>query len=242
MQISYAPSLTALREMRKQPRQLIASSSFVGFGNPTFSKMFTNRVELAYADSKVEPSIQQEEEVKRVAQTYGDPRNRVFVGTSATEDRFKLEASKADVLHFAAPALFDETSPMSSFIGLAPGTSNQDEGFLQAREIINLQTTAQLVVLSSAQAPRHLQGLAMPGVSWSWFVAGAPAMMVSRWQVEPAVRLNLLTSFYSAIRPKRGTPVSKATSLHRSMMSLRRSAEYRHPHYWAGFSIIGNAQ
>ena len=242
MQMSYAPSLTALREMRKQPRRLTPTSAFVGFGNPTLSKLFTSRVELAYANNKMEPSVQQEEEVKRLALTYNNSRNRVFVGANASEDRFKLEASQADVLHFSAPALFDETSPMSSFIGLASGVANQDDGFLQAREIINLRTTAQLVVLSAAQTPAHLQGLSTPGVSWSWFVAGAPTMMVSRWQVEPAARVRLMNEFYANAKPKAGSARSRASSLHDSIMSLRRTAEYQHPYYWAGFALIGDAR
>jgi len=242
MQVSYAPSLTALREMRKQPTRLTASSSFVGFGNPVLSKTFTDRVEIGYANTKLTPSLQQEEEVKRLATTYGNARSRVFVGASASEDRFKLEAPQADVLHFSVPALVDDTSPMSSFIGLAPGMTNQDEGFLQAREIINLQTAAQLVVLSGSQTPTHLQGLAIPGLSWSWFVAGTPAMMFSRWQLEPAPRLTLLNQFYSNLRPRQGRPLTKAAALHQSMMSLRRIPEFQHPYYWTGFALVGDAR
>ena len=242
MQISYATSLSALREIQKQPGRSSALSTFVGFGNPALSKTFRDRVEVGYGNTKLEPSLQQEEEVRQLSMSYGPARTRIFVGADASKERFKVEAAHTDVLQFSTPALFDEASPMSSFIGLAAENSNQDDGFLQAREIVNLQTNAQLVVLSSAQTPTYLQGLAIPSESWSWFIAGAPAMMVSRWEIEPTSRAKLLGRFYSNLKPKSGAAPSKTASLRASMISLRRSSEYQHPYFWAGLALIGDAR
>lgn len=242
MQISYAPSLTALREIQKQPHRSSASPTFVGFANPAFSKAFRDRVEVGYANTKLEHSLQQEEEIRQLSTIYGTERNRVFAGTNASEERFKVEASHAGVLHFSAPAIFDEASPMSSFIGLAAGNANQDDGFLQAREIVNLQTTAQLVVLSSAQTPTYLQGLTIPSESWSWFVAGSPLILINRWDIESTARAKLLSRFYFNLKTKSGAPLTKTAFLHNSMMSMRRSPEYQHPYYWASFALIGDAR
>ena len=62
MQVSYAPSLSALREMRKQrlPAGRL-NSSLVAYGNPELSKNFTTRVGLAYAGIKLESSAEQED-------------------------------------------------------------------------------------------------------------------------------------------------------------------------------------
>ena len=131
---------------------------------------------------------------------------------------------------------------MSSFIGLAAGNANQDDGFLQAREIVNLQTTAQLVVLSSAQTPTYLQGLTIPSESWSWFVAGSPLILINRWEIESTARAKLLSRFYFNLKTKSGAPLTKTAFLHNSMMSMRRSPEYQHPYYWASFALIGDAR
>src|SRR5206468_9065812 len=103
---------------------------------------------------------------------------------AASEERFKLEAPRANILHLATPTLLDDTSPLSSFVGLSPGAGKQDEGFLQAREIMNLQTTARLVVLSDAQHTGSFPGVAGLGLSWSWFVAGSTATMLTRWEIK----------------------------------------------------------
>lgn len=131
---------------------------------------------------------------------------------------------------------------LSSFIGLASGAGERNEGILQAREIVNVQTNAQLIVMSGARRYGSHYGSAAPALSWSWFVAGSPTMMLNRWAVEPDIRLRLLNQFYSSIRPKPRASLTKAASLHRSLMVLRRSREYEHPYYWASFAIIGDGK
>ena len=243
MQVAYAPSLSALRDMRKRRAPFSrVNKPLLAFGNPLLSKEFTSRIELAYTDTKLQSSPQQEEEINRLGTIYGPGRSRLLKGTEASEVRFKLEASRVGMLHFAAPALLDDTSPMSSFVGLAAGPGKQADGFLQAREIINLQTTAPLVVLSDAQSKGNYANGAAAGWSWSWFVAGSPATMLTRWQVEPAAVSQLMTQFYSTVRPGNRNPRSKAEALHEGVMSLRRSSEYQHPHYWASFAMIGDAR
>ena len=74
-QVSYAPSLSTLREMRKQrlPAGRL-NSLLVAYGNPELSKNFKTRFELAYAGVKLESSAEQEEEIKRIATSYGTNR------------------------------------------------------------------------------------------------------------------------------------------------------------------------
>jgi CHAT domain-containing protein len=238
MQVSYAPSLTVLREMRKRGR--VRNQTLVAMGNPTLSQEFRDRASLAYGDTKLETSPQQEEEIKRVAGIYGSAKRRLLVGGEANEIEFRDEAANADILHLAAPALLDETSPFSSFVGLA--SVNQDDGFLQARELLDLQTSAQIVVMSGARRHGQLYGAAAPTLSWAWFVAGSPTTMVSRWPLEPAVQLKLLTQFYSGIKPKPGRASSTTKALQQSIMTLRRTREFQHPHFWANFALIGDSR
>jgi len=133
-------------------------------------------------------------------------------------------------------------SPMSSFIGLAAQAGKPREGFLQMREIMNLHTPAEIVVLSDAQQKGNSNGAAILGSSWSWFVAGSSSLMFNRWQVDQAAASKFMNQFYSSIRPNTGAKLSKGTALRRSLMSLRRSPEYQHPYYWASFAIIGDGR
>lgn len=239
MQVSYAPSLSSLREMQKQrlPRARL-NSLLVAYGNPELSKNFTTRFELAYGGISLESSAEQEEEIRRVATSYGPTTSRLSTGPQASEERVKADVSRARIVHFAAPAILDDTSPMSSFIGLSSATSQQD-GFLQSREIMDLQSTAELVVASTAQQSAGLNGEAAVGFSWAWFVAGSRATLISRWRVESSP--TLLTGFYSSIKPTTRVSVSKARALHQSILALRRS-DHQHPYYWANFAMIGDTR
>lgn len=231
-QVSYAPSLSSLREMRKQRLPAARLNSLlIAYGNPELSKNFKTRFELAYAGVKLESSAGQDEEIKQMATSY-------YAGSQASEERIKSDISRARILHFSGPTILDDMSPMSSFIGLSSGTTQQD-GFLQIREIMDLQSTAELVVASTAQPSAVLNGNAAVGFSWAWFVAGSPATLVSRWKVESPT---LLSGFYSSLKQPGRTRVSKARALHQSLLAIRRSPDHQHPYYWASLAMIGDAR
>lgn len=236
-QVSYAPSLSALREMRNQRLpDTRRNSSLFAYAQPELSKNFTTRFELAHAGIPLEPSVEQDE-FTRIATAYGP--SRLFAGPQASEERIKSELSRARIVHFDGPVILDDASPMSSFIGLSSATSRED-GFLQGREIMDLQSIAELVVAPAAQHSAGFNGNAAVGFSWSWFVAGTRATLVSRWKVESPALSTLIAGFYPAIKPTNRTPVSKARALHQNILTLRRSADHQHPFYWAGFSMIGD--
>ena len=231
-------SFPASRAGRLRNRAGRANSLLVAYGNPELSKNFTTRFELAYTGVKLESSAEREEEIKRVAAAYGATTSRLFAGPQASEERIKSDISRAKIMHFAGPAILDDMSPMSSFIGLSSATSQQD-GFLQTREIMDLQSTAELIVASTAQHSAGLNGDAAVGFSWSWFVAGSRATLVSRWKVESPT---LLSGFYSSMKQTGRTRVAKSRALHQNLVSIRRSPDHQHPYYWASLALIGDAR
>jgi CHAT domain-containing protein len=194
---------------------------------------------------KLESSAAQEDQIKRIAATYGTATNVLLSGAQASEERIKSDTSRAKVLHFSTPAILDDASPMSSFIGLSsamgqPSTAAKQDGFLQSREVLDLQSPAELVVASTMQHSAGFTGDAEVGFSWSWFVAGTRATLVSRWQVEPPALSTLMTGFYSSLKPTTRIPISKSRALQQSMLIFRRSTTQQHPYYWAGFALIGD--
>jgi CHAT domain-containing protein len=127
-----------------------------------------------------------------------------------------------------------------SFITLSLGDNGQGDGLLQTREIINLQTPARLVVHSAASLikDRIATGEAMIGLTWSWFVAGSPSTVVTRWEVDGPSVTQLMADFHGKLRAR--TRGAKASVLQQSSLALRRSPEYNHPYYWASFALLGN--
>jgi len=230
--VSYAPSLAALREFRKLRREA-RIQSLLAVASPAVSAQLTDRIKMSYRDVQFESTTEQDSEVESLASIYPASRRKLLAGSLATEDAVKRETVHSNVVHIAAPALLDDTTPTSSFIALSNAGSN-DDGFLQTREILNLQTTAKVTVLShvshignSSAAPRAM--------SWAWFVAGAPAVVLNRWEMHAPSTSVFMKEFHSRLRTQQ---LSKA--LQQSALTLRNSTDYKHPRFWAGFVLIGN--
>jgi CHAT domain-containing protein/tetratricopeptide (TPR) repeat protein len=242
---SYAPSLSTWREMIRRPVSRVKSTALLAFANPQLSKELLKRVELTYKGVKLEPSPAQDVEIQRLKSVYGDAQSRTLTGANASEERAKTEITRARILHFAVPAILDDISPMYSFIALSStGGNNLNDGLLQTREIMNLQTQARMVVLSAAgvRNDRNGAGAAAIGLAWSWFVAGSPSTVFSRWEVKSPSAAQLMADFHSRLRSGSRNQISKASALQRSMLTLRHSTGFQHPYYWAAFSLIGDGR
>ena len=247
--IAYAPSLTALREMTRRPKHQgadAASTTLLALGNPLLGKETVNRAALTLRDEKLDPLPEAEQEVKALRQLYGTSRSKVYIGAEAREDRVKSEASQARVLHFAAHGMLNNASPMYSHLALAPGSANED-GLLEAWELIQLDLKADLAVLSACETSRGRIGAGegMIGLSWAMFIAGVPSIVVSQWKVESAGTRDLMVNFHRALisqpPPGKAKP-TKTECLRQAALKLMKNPATRHPFYWAGFVLVGDGR
>ena len=79
----------------------------------------------------------------------------------------------------------------------------------------------------------------MIGLTWAFFIAGAPATVVSQWKVSSASTTDLMLEFHKQLKSA-GSAVSEAEALQKAALHLMQSARYRHPFYWAPFVLIGD--
>ena len=247
--ISYAPSLTVLREMVKLERSnnlSRPSSSILAIGNPALGKQTIERINAVHRDEKLDPLPEAEREVRVLGQLYGHEHSEIFVGPDAREDRVKAEARKFGILHLATHGIIDDASPMYSHLVLSQTDRNPNEdGLLEAWEMMNLNLKAELVVLSACETARGrvAPGEGVIGMSWALFVAGCPTAVVSQWKVDSSSTTELMLEFHKrltrATQGKRG-PMNGAASLREAALKLLHMPEYRHPFYWAGFILIGD--
>ena len=237
--ISYAPSLTVLREMSKLRTKSAESPTLLAFGNPALAEKSVGPVEGEYRDERLMPLPEAEREVKSLARLYGAARSKVYTGPAAREEQLKVEAGRHGVLQLAAHALLNDASPMYSHVLLAQGAGDaKDDGLLEVWEMMNLDLSADLVVLSACETGRGkiAAGEGMIGMSWALFVAGSPTTVVSLWKVESLSTTELMLEFHRNLLSSR----SKAQALQRAAIKMLRTRQYRHPFYWAGFSIVGH--
>jgi CHAT domain-containing protein len=238
--ISYAPSLSALREMRKPRRTYSRSATLMAFGNPALSNDTLERTRLARRDDKLGPLPEAEKEVRELALLYGVENSRIYTGAAAREDLLKAEAGRFKVLHLAAHGVLIDGNSMYSRIVLAQA-DNKEDGLLEAWEIMKLDLQADLVVLSACDTARGRIGAGegVIGLTWALFVAGSPTTVVSQWQVDSASTSQLMLDFHRNLKTG-SPPPGKARALQMASLKLLKSRAYRHPFYWAGFVVVGN--
>jgi CHAT domain-containing protein/Tfp pilus assembly protein PilF len=243
----YAPSLSVMREVTKQRSSARRNSSLLALGNPELSGQHReSTVRAIDSDMGFGPLPEAEKEVRTLARLYGAANSRVFIGAEAREAVVKTEAPKYEVLHFATHGLLDNRNPMFSYLIMAQTDvdPNQD-GLLEAREIINMNLHAKLAVLSACQTARGWVGAGegVIGMSWALFVAGVPTVVASQWKVDSASTASLMVDFHRRLTMRRANPKlreGKAEALRQAELELLRSERYRHPFYWAGFVMIGD--
>ena len=242
--ITYAPSLTVLREMNKRRLNQTATrapATLLALGNPVLGT--GKRAGMTLRDGSLDPLPEAGEEVKALARLYGAARSKVYVGAEAREDRVMSEAGQANVLHFTTHGTLNNALPMYSYLTLAEGGPN-DDGLLEAWELMQLDLKAELAVLSACETARGRIGAGegVIGFSWAMFIAGVPSTVVSQWKVESASTRDLMVNFHrSLISPgSKQTRLAKSDALRHAALKLMRNPETSHPFYWAGFVLVGD--
>lgn len=244
--ISYAPSLTVLREMTKRQTNQPLSSvplTLLAIGNPLSDRETANHAGPTLRDRSLAPLPEAEQEVKALGRLYGAERSKIYIGAEAREDRVKSEASHARILHFTTHGTLNNASPMYSYLTLAEGGAN-DDGRLEAWELMQLDLKADLAVLSACETARGRIGAGegMIGFSWAMFIAGVPSIVVSQWKVESAGTRDLMVSFHRSLTGAAKTQPTKTDALRQAALTLMKKPETRHPFYWAGFVLVGDGK
>ncbi len=250
--ISYAPSLTVLREMmrvhqkRSPETPAPQSTTLLAMANPVLGKETIQRAAVVYRGDSLGPLPEAQREAAALKQLYGHDQSEVYTGSDASEDRFKAEAVKFRVLHLATHGIFNDASPMYSHILLSPGKADsKEDGLLEAWEIMQMDLKADLAVLSACETARGRisAGEGVVGLTWAFFVAGVPTTVVSQWKVESASTAKLMLTFHRTL--KAGDTGAKsefvtARALQRAELQLLHDQQYAHPFYWASFVVVGD--
>jgi CHAT domain-containing protein/lipoprotein NlpI len=244
--VYYAHSLSVLNQMTKQEggKKISGERSLLAFGNPTTGDDVIGRLREYKRGRDFEPLPYAESEVKALSQIFGPDRSKIFISAQAAEKTFKSLASDFGAIHFSTHSVLDNRRPLYSYLLMAKASGdNEDDGLLEAREIMELNLRADLVVLSACETARGKIGAGegVIGMSWAFLIAGCHTTVVSQWKVSSASTADLLVDFFRNLKtsnPQNG--LSKAQALRLAALKLMKNDRYRHPFYWAGFIIIGN--
>ena len=248
--ISYAPSLTVLREMihsrRSQASKPNTAPSLLALGNPALDSQHMPLVNAALMDERFNPLPEAERQVRTLGRIYGPHKGKIYVGSEASEDRFKSEAKDFRILHLATHGILNNRNPMYSHLLLAQtGEMSGEDGLLEARELMKLELNADLVVLSACETARGQvsRGEGMIGMTWALFVAGAPTTVVSQWKVRSDSTAELMVEFHRRLQYRANGSArrnSVAEALREASLKVKRDSRYRHPFDWASFIVVGD--
>ena len=220
-----------------------AAHVFLGVGNPRLASTQTDnavrRVSLAAIPEAGD-------EVRAIGRLFGPGASTVYVVDEALESRVKAEAPGYAIIHFATHGVIDDANPMYSHLLLARREGDREDGALEAREMMKMHLSAELVVLSACDTARGSvhAGEGLTGMAWALFAAGCPSVVASEWPVGSATTAVLMVNFYRKWLAARaaGHPFAKAEALREARLALLRDPRYHHPYYWSPFVLIGAAE
>jgi CHAT domain-containing protein len=228
----YAPSLSVLREMSKgrfgnEKRE----TSLIAFGNPVIEKD-------KQRDEEICPLPEAETEVVSIAKAFAPTGNKVFIGRDAGEKTFKALAPTYTTIHLATHGVIDNRQPLYSHLLLTKTEGDpENDGLLEAREIMNMNLNADLAVLSACETAngKVSPGEGVMGMSWAFLVAGTRSMLVSQWRVNSTSTAQVMVNFYENLQSRNDHSAGKkAKALREAALRLMKDERYHHPFYWGG--------
>jgi len=144
-------------------------------------------------------------------------------------------------VHFATHGLLNNERPDLSGIvlSLVDAKGTEQNGFLLANEIYELNLPAELVVLSGCRTGlgKEVKGEGMLNLTRSFMYAGAARVVVSLWDVNDKSTAELMTQFYARTLGKR--QLSPSVALREAQISMSESDRWSAPYYWAAFVLQG---
>jgi len=176
-------------------------------------------------------------EAAEVAAALGGDRVTRLIGADATEKKVRSLAPRCALLHFATHGLIRDDSPLDSMLVLGAGGRGADEdGRFTAREILDLDLDAELVVLSGCDTGRgRITGDGVLGLGRAFLAAGASTVLVSLSRVEDQATRELMVRFYQELMRNGG---NRAAALrHAQLAAIRKPLAN-----WVSFVLIGETR
>ena len=270
--IIYGPSATSL--MLLNPPKKAFKNEFFAMANPAAtqpdnpddpdSELLSTERGFDTITMKT-PLPYTEDEVKNISSLFDAGSCKSFIGKDAKEEVVKnTDLTEYRFLHFATHGVFDEDNPYRSGLLLSIDDDPQEDGLLQYREIYNLKTESELVVLSACKTGmgKVVKGDGLIGISRGFLVSGAGSVVVSLWNVSDVSTAFMMSEFYKNIIVRK---MPKSEALRQAKITLIRmktgavssergvagitagrkttqAAGFSHPYFWGAFIIIGGAE
>ena len=160
--------------------------------------------------------------------------DKILTERDATESNFKRNAEFRSIIHLSTHSFLYNKQPVIFFSNVS---DSENDGILEASEIVQLKLNSDLVVLSSCNSGlgRIDESEGIIGMSKAFFEAGAKSIIVSLWEVNDKYTSRLMTLFYK----KLSNGLDKSEALRQAKIEFIK--EYSpNPYYWGAFVLSGD--
>ena len=241
--VTYSPSASAYYLLNRIAPDLPAPRrTLLGIGGIPYSEAagLNKLVALRGYSSTGLPTLPgSKEEILAAQSVFHDSGDTLLTGWGATESAFKhSDLEQRAVIHLAVHGIADSKNPQRAALILLGDAQSEDDGILEANEIVELHTNADLVVLSACDtAVGRLQGEeGIANLSRAFLLAGARAVVSTLWSVDDMAAEYLMKRFYIHLAEGRNT-ADALTAAKRDL--LKTYGEHAIPYFWASFKLEG---
>ena len=240
------------------------AKTFLGIGNPDFKKKekeiklvnkdnnnALNKFVMSRSNKQANFILDQlpetEDEIRKISKFFSNKNYKLFLSKNASESKIKkTDLKNYSYIIFATHAIPESETGNSQISGLAlsyPKIINDlDNGFLNSKEIMNINLNSELVLLSACETATDNQaaGRAFAGMVNSFFFAGSNSVIASHWKIESNSTVKITTNFFKNLIDDE---INTAKSLRKSVLDFKKNnKEFNHPAFWGAFSVILNSR
>jgi len=160
-------------------------------------------------------------------------------GAEATLQNFNSTNNEYGLLHLATHASANDEFPDYSYLAFSP---NEDGDKLYVKDLYNQTISANMVTLSACQTGigKLQRGEGLLSIERGFMYAGAKSLTTTMWKNNDKTTSQLMDFYYGHL--KKGE--AKDIALQRAKQDYLNTTSddlLKHPYYWAGFKIIGDA-
>jgi CHAT domain-containing protein len=220
-----------------------ADNRWTALHAPSYRHFFSSVFGAGAARSSMELPrlVSSTDELKNCASAWRAEGDTVFL-TGPDLSRAKLLPVlllKPAIIHIAAHVLYPNGKPDEALIHLGLGDKGLPE-VLTTKDVSALHANGALVVLSgcSSAAGNSVRGAGVMGLTRAWLLAGARAVVGSRWPV-PDDSGDLFRSFYAHLAASNNERSGLSYALQQAELDMLRSGQWRSdPRYWGAFYLL----
>jgi CHAT domain-containing protein len=160
--------------------------------------------------------------------------DKILTDNNATETNFKKNASLRSIIHLSTHSFLYNKQPVIFFSNI---NDPDNDGFLEAGEIVQLKLNSDLVVLSSCNSGLGMidESEGIVGMSKAFFEAGVKSTVVSLWEVNDKYTSKLMTLFYQNL----SNGLDKSEALRQAKIEFIKDYS-PNPYYWGAFVLSGD--